>query len=84
MKLESVKKEIEKEKHLEAWARRCTKNFQNNMRRLLFEEIDNMIWGGSDDEIMRWCNENKVYDEITEKENEEIWMRQDPVECETV
>ena len=55
MKLESVK-EIEKEKHLEAWARRCTNHFPKKVRRMLFEEIDNMIWGGIDEEIMSWCN----------------------------
>ena len=74
MKLGRGKKEIENEKHLEAWARRCTNHFRKKVRRMLFEEIDNPVWGGSEEEIMRWCYGNKVYDEITSKEIEEIWM----------
>ena len=41
---------------------------------MLYEGIDNMIWGGSETTIVRWCERNKVFDEITEAEIEEIWM----------
>ena len=44
MKLGEVKKEIEKEKSLERWAKRCTHHFPKKVKRLLFEEIDNMVW----------------------------------------
>ena len=37
-----------------------------------------MVWSGDEKEIARWCKRNKVYDEITEKEIEEIWNRDDP------
>ena len=66
MKHEEVRNEVEKEKYLERWARRCTHHFTEKVKRVLFEEIDNMIWGGSDEEITRWCKTNEVYDAITE------------------
>ena len=43
------------------------------MRRALYGEIDNMVWSGDEAGIMKWCKNNKVYDEITEDEIEEIW-----------
>ena len=54
MELDGVKNEIEHEKNLEAWARRCTNHFTKKMRRMLFEEIDNMVWSGKENEIVRW------------------------------
>ena len=76
--LDGVKKEIEKEKSLERWARRCTHYFPKKVKRMLFEEIDNMVWSGKERAIVEWCKHNKVYDEITEDEIEEIWQREDP------
>ena len=32
-----------------------------------------MVWSGNENEITGWCNRNKVYEEITENEIEEIW-----------
>ena len=43
--------------------------------KMLLEEIDNMVWSGKEKEITGWCNRNKVYDEITDNEIEEIWER---------
>ena len=60
------------------WARRCTNYFTKKTRRVLFGEIDNMVWCGEGNEIAQWCKRNKVYDEITEKEIEEIWNRESP------
>ena len=71
--LQEVKKEISEEKSLERWARRCSNFFTKKVRRMLFEEIDNMVWSGNEDEITGWCNRNKVYEEITDNEIEEIW-----------
>ena len=34
-----------------------------------------MVCNGSEQEIKEWCNPNKVFDEITEEEIEEIWKR---------
>ena len=68
--------EIEKEKSLEKWAKRCTHHFTKKVKRMLFEEIDNMVWSGGEKEIAQWCKLNKVYDEITEEEIEEIWKRE--------
>ena len=73
MELEGVKNEIEHEKNLEAWARRCTNHFMKKVKRMLYEEIDNVVWSGSEKEIVRWCKDNKVYDDITEEEIEEMW-----------
>ena len=51
---------------------------------MLFEEIDNMVWSGKEKEISRWCTVNKVYDEITDKEIEEIWNKETPDEDEPI
>ena len=81
---ECVKKEVEKEKSLERWARRCTHHFTKKVKRMLYEEIDNKVWKGDEKEVQRWCERNKVYDEITEAEIGEIWQREDPAEDDTV
>ena len=75
MKLDQVRKEIERERSLERWAKKCTRHFTKKVKRVLFEEIDNMVWSG-DEEISKWCQRNKVFDEITEDEIEEIWNRE--------
>ena len=84
MGFDEVKKEIENEKSLERWAKRCSHNFTKKVKRMLFEEIDNMVWSGSEKEITSWCEMNKVYDEITENEIEEIWNREAPVHEEPI
>ena len=43
-----------------------------------------MIWSRNEGEITRWCNRNKVYDEIADNEIEEIWMREAPDEGEPI
>ena len=48
------------------------------------DEIDNMAWSGAEKEISRWCQQNKVFDEITEAEIEEIWRRVETDEEERV
>ena len=78
MHLNEVQKEIRREKSLEAWRRRCSNHFTEKVKRMLFEEIDNIVWSGCEKEISEWCERNKVYDEITEKEIEEILSKQDP------
>ena len=78
MGFDAIKKEIETEKSLEALAKRCTNSFTKKVKRALFEEVDNVVWSGNHREITRWCNQNKVYDEITEEEIEEIWRKGDP------
>ena len=75
MKLDKVRREIERERSLERRAKKCTRHFTKKVKRVLFEEIDNMVWSG-DEEISKWCQRNKVYDEITEDEIEEIWNRE--------
>ena len=80
MELEEVKDEIQKEKSLEKWARRFTNHFTKKVKRTLFEVIDNMVWCGTEKEISQWCMMNKVYDEITEDEIEEILKREVPDE----
>ena len=78
MKSETIKQEIQKEKSLERWAKRCTNHFAKKVKGMLFGEIDNMVWSGNESEITKWYNDNKVYDEITENEIEEIWSRGKP------
>ena len=73
MKLDEIKEEIEREKNLEVWAKRCSNHFTKKVKRMLYEEIDNKVCCGGEDEISSWCQRNKVYDEITEEEIEEMW-----------
>ena len=77
MGFDEVKKEIGAEKNLEKWAKRATNHLTKKTKRILFEEIDNMVWSGLDEGIEKWRNENKVFDEITDDEIEEIWNRED-------
>ena len=65
LKLDEVKKENEKEKSLERWARRSAHHFTKKLKRMLFEEIDNMVWSGREKDISQWCQQNRVFDEIT-------------------
>ena len=62
MELEEVKSEIQKERSIEKWARRCSHYFTKKVKRMLFEEIDNMVWSGNEYEISQWCMMNKVFD----------------------
>ena len=43
--------EIEREKTLEAWAKRCTHRFTKKVKRMLFEEIDNTVWRGYEKDV---------------------------------
>ena len=54
------------------------KNFRNILKRLnlkhsVYDEIDNVAWSMSEKEITSWCQENKVFDEMTEAQTEEFW-----------
>ena len=40
-------------------ARRCTHHFTKKVKRVLFEEIDNMVCSGNEKEITGWCNRKK-------------------------
>ena len=75
MGFDEIEKEIQSERDLEAWAKTCTSHFTKKTKRMLFEEVDNMVWSGDEKEIVKCCQRNKVYDQITEAEIEEIWMR---------
>ena len=75
LKLDQIKKEVETVKSLESWSKRTTNYFAKNAKRMVFEEVDNMVWNCSDNDIARWCQKNKVYDEISDEEIEEIWKR---------
>ena len=77
MKLDVVKEEIEKEKSLERWSKRSTHFFTKTMKRMLFENIDNLVWSGKEKEVTQWCKRNKVYDKISDEEIAEIWNRED-------
>ena len=84
MLMDEVKREIESEKHLEAWEKRCTTHFTKQVKRMLFAEVDNMVWSGSEEAITRWCKRNRVYDEITDDEIEEFWKEEAPDEDEPI
>ena len=84
LKLDEIKKEIEREKSLESWAKRTSNHFTRKVKRMLFEEIDNMVWSGREKEVSGWCRQNKVYDEITDDEILEIWRCESPDESEAI
>ena len=84
MGFDDVRNGIEKQKSMEWWAMRCSTHFTKTVRRRFYEEIDNMVWNDGGGEIARWCQRNKLYDEITETEIEEIWNRDDPSDDEHI
>ena len=47
VELEDVKNEIREEKNLEKWANRSTNHFVKKMTRMMYEEIDDMVWSGN-------------------------------------
>ena len=51
LKFDEIKKEVVSEKSLERWARRTTNRITRKVKRMLFEEIDNMTWSGNDEDI---------------------------------
>ena len=55
MELDEIKKEISNAKSLESWGRRATNNFAKKVKRMLYEEIDNIIWSGKEEEVTQWC-----------------------------
>ena len=84
MGFDEVKKEIENEKSLEKWAKRCTNHFTRRVKRMIFGETDNIVWSGKNGVISKWCKRNKVYDEITDVEIEELWNRETPGDDEAI
>ena len=83
MGFDEIRREIETEKNIESWAKRCSHYFTKKVRRMLYEEIDNMTWSGSETKIVKWCEKNKVDDDIAEAEIE-ILMRDAPDEDEPI
>ena len=83
MKFEEVKKEIGNEINIERWAKKTTNHFTKKAKRMLFEEIDNMVWNNNQ-EVTKWCERNKMYDVISEAEIEEIWQREQPDDGEAI
>ena len=55
---------------------KCSHHFTKKVKRVLFEETDNMVWSSCEKEISQWCKKNVVYDEITEEEIEEKWGKE--------
>ena len=69
---------LKKRKHAKV-GQKMLPHFTKKVRRRFYEEIDNIVWNGGG-EIARWCQRNKVYDEIIETEIEEIWRSEDPTD----
>ena len=46
MKLEEIQKVIKNEKSQERWSKICSRHFTKKVKRMLFEEIDNIVWSG--------------------------------------
>ena len=84
MELEGVQEEIAKAKDLEKWAKRCTQHFTKRVKKTLFQEVDNRVWSGAEKEVSLWCKKNKVYDEITEDEIQEILLMETPDDGESI
>ena len=47
----SRKKLKTKETNLEKWGKRSTHHFTKKAKRMLYEEIDNMVWNGDENEV---------------------------------
>ena len=48
MGFDDVKEEIQKEKSLERWTKSTNNPFTKKVKRMLFEDVENMVW--NDDE----------------------------------
>ena len=57
---DGVKTEVEKEKNLEAWGKRCTHFFNEKTKRLLFQETDNIVWNCGENEIASWVRRKSL------------------------
>ena len=53
MVFDEIKKEIETERNLERWAKRCTNHFTKKVKRMGYEEIDNIVWSGTEKDKSR-------------------------------
>ena len=82
--MKKSKRKNKKEKTLQKCARRATNQFPKKTKRVIFEMTDNMVWGGEEKVVLEWCKRNKVFDEITDEEIDEIWQRNDPVDEEPI
>ena len=60
LRVDEIKKEIEKESSLVKWGKKANNIFAKKTKRIIYEEIDNMVWNGSEKEIGEWCKRNKV------------------------
>ena len=60
LKIDGIKKEIEKERSLVKWGKRTNNLLAKKTKKMIYEQIDNMVWNGSEKEIGEWCKRNKV------------------------
>ena len=60
MGFDEIKKEIEKEKDLEAWAKRTTTFFTKKVKRMLHEEIDNTVGNEHESKMSQWCKKQGI------------------------
>ena len=67
MELEEVKKEIKLKRTSKDGQEDAPTTPQNNDKMMMFEEIDNMVLRGGEREKVKWCQQNKVCDEIAKK-----------------
>ena len=47
LRVDGIKKEIEKEQNLETWGKRTNNLFAKKTKRIIYEEIDNIVLNGS-------------------------------------
>ena len=60
---ETIKQEIQKESSLGGWAKNCSNHFTKKVKRMLFGEIDNMVWSVNEKQVTQWCRKNEVFDQ---------------------
>ena len=53
MGFDCVRIEVERQKNLESLAKRGAHNFNKKVKRMLFDEVDNMVWKNGGSEISR-------------------------------
>ena len=75
LKVDGIKKEIESERNLEIWGKRTNNLLAKKTKRIIYEEIDNMVWNGSEKEIGEWCNRNKVMTKTHRRDRRDVEER---------
>ena len=59
-RLMESRRRLKKKKSLVKWGKRTNNLLAKKTKRMIYEEIDNMVWDENEKKIGEWCNRDKV------------------------